>query len=714
MDVAAEVTEVKERVALPLRPAANSPKPPKAAKAPKPPKAPREPRGNGPPTKEKHAGDNVNASDPDSMFKEGFLSDVFREKPSTTVITRFPPEPNGYLHIGHSKAIAINFGFARFHGGVCYLRFDDTNPEKEEEQYFTAIKDIIEWLGFTPYAITHSSDHFDKLYELAEALIRKDRAYVCHCTAPEVNLQRGGPDRRGPRYGCPHRSRPIEESLAEFRAMRDGRYGPKEAFLRMKQNYEDGNPQMWDLTAYRILDTSHHPRTGDKWKIYPTYDFTHCLCDSFENISHSLCTAEFINSRESYNWLCDTLEVYRPMQREYGRLNMEGTVLSKRKIAKLIKDGHVRGWDDPRLFTLVGLRRRGIPPGAILSFVNELGVSTAVSKIQAARLDNCVRRYLEQTVPRLMVLLDPIPVIIDNLADDYLEEIELPFSPKKPEFGQHTVPFTRTIYIDRTDFKEVDSPDYFRLAPGKAVGLFKVPFPIRATSFTTDAATGHVKEVHATYEKPEEGVHIKKPKAYIQWVAASPKHNSPIKVEARLFNPLILSKKVKDVTSTDILLDSKQNEGEGDRIDEGAEPAGVPATDSTAVDGQKVYPAKGDEAKPTQKGTPGPEGEAKGKGKKGKGAKNKEIEEPEVSIVNSHSEEVFPHALIETGFDEVRRRAPWPAKEGERDVTGAEARAETVRFQGMRVAYFAMDQDQVDGKIVLNRIVGLKEDSGKG
>jgi glutaminyl-tRNA synthetase len=298
---------------------------PKSKKQPKEPKKP-EDMTNGPAAPKrgtlqtsKAPSEPAPPSDPDSMFKEGWLKAVYNERPKgpdRPIFTRFPPEPNGFLHIGHSKAIAVNFGFARFHGGDCYLRYDDTNPAAEEEIYFTAIKEMVEWLGFKPCAITYSSDHFDKLYELAEFLIEQDGAYVCHCTDEEVKLQRGGKD-HGPRYACPHRYRPKAESLAEFRAMRDGKYKPKEAFLRMKQDLEDGNPQMWDLVAYRILDAPHH-RTGDKWRIYPTYDFTHCLCDSFENISHSLCTTEFQQSRASYEWLCDAVKVYKPMQREYA------------------------------------------------------------------------------------------------------------------------------------------------------------------------------------------------------------------------------------------------------------------------------------------------------------------------------------------------------------------------------------------------------------
>ena len=320
---------------------------------------------------------------------------------------------------------------------------------------------------------------------------------------------------------------------------------------------------------------------------------------------------------------------------------------------KLVDEGVVMGWDDPRLYTLVALRRRGIPPGAILSFVNELGVSTATTNIQLHRLDNSVRKYLEQTVPRLMLVLDPIPVIIDDLPEDYVEEIELPFAPKDPSMGSHIVPFTRTVYIDRSDFREVDSKDFFRLAPGKAVGLLKVPFPIKATSFKKDKSTGLVIEVHATYEKPAEGETFKKPKTYIQWVAASEKHKSPVKAEVRVFNSLFKSE------------------------DPDAHPDGFMAD------------------------------------------------------VNPNSQEIFPNAVCEIGLHEVRHKAPWPAEAGEKGVSmneGVEEASaeekeettakveigpETVRFQGMRVAYFAMDRDSTEDKVVLNRIVGLKEDSGK-
>lgn len=574
--------------------------------------------------------------DPDAMFKEGWLDEVRKERPAKDVYTRFPPEPNGYLHIGHSKAIAINFGFARYHGGKCYLRFDDTNPEAEEEKFFTAIEDIVRWLGFSPYKITYSSDNFDKLYDLAEKLILRDGAYMCECSDEQIKDQRGGVDEKNKhaRYACKHRDRPVEQSLAEFRAMRDGKYKPKEAFLRMKQDdFVTGNPQMWDLAAYRIIEQPHH-RTGTKWRIYPTYDFTHCLCDSFEGITHSLCTVEFINSRESYEWLCDAVEIYKPMQREYGRLNLTGTIMSKRKIARLVKEGKVLDWDDPRLYTLVALRRRGVPPGAILSFVNELGVTTARSNIQTVRFESSIRKYLELTVPRIMVVVDPIQVVIENLPEDYEEVVENAFGPKGVDMGSHTMPFTRTVYIERDDFRETASKDFFRLAPGASVGLLKVTYPITCTSFARDESTGLVTEIRATYDKPAEGEAFKKPKSYIHWVAQSAKHSSPVKVEARVFNSLFKSE-------------------------------------------------------------------------------NPEAIEPDfMADIREDSLHVFPNALAEVGLSEIQRRAPWPEEAGEANG-GTKTGPESVRFQAMRVGYYCMDKESTTDKIILNRIVGLKEDASK-
>lgn len=417
--------------------------------------------------------------------------------------------------------------------------------------------------------------------------------------------------------------------------MRDGKYKPKEVFLRMKMSLlESGNPYMWDMAAYRITETHHHHRTSDEWLIYPTYDFTHCLCDSFEQITHSLCTTEFRTARESYDWLVDELKEHLPavpQQREYGRLNVTGTVLSKRKIAKLVEDKIVRGWDDPRLYTIISLRRRGIPPGAIRAFVAELGVSDNLTIIQVVRLETVVRKYLEISVPRLMLVLDPVRVIIDDLPEDHCEDITLGFMRGESTMGSHTVPFTRNVFIDRSDFREQDSDDFFRLAPGKPVGLLNVPYPIEATTFTKDPSSGKVTEIHARYLRPAQGEKPIKPKAFIQWVCESAAHSSPVKATVRIFNPLF----------------------KGDNPD--AAPGGF------------------------------------------------------MSDLNENSEEIYPDAVMEVGFHEVKRRAPWPKDH----VANPHPGPWDVRFQGMRVAYFALDTESTDDNIVLNKIVSLKEDSGK-
>lgn len=486
-----------------------------------------------------------------SMYTEGFLGDLHKpgENPQAypelmkehleftkgKVFTRFPPEPNGFLHIGHSKAIMVNFGYAKHNGGNCYLRFDDTNPEAEEEVYFTSIKNMVEWLGFEPWRITYSSDYFDRLYDLAEKLINVDKAYVCHCTAEEVKVQRGlkaDGTLGGERHACVHRSASVEHNLTEFRRMRDGAYKPGEATLRMKQDITSPLPQMWDLVAYRVLDAPHH-RTGDRWKIYPTYDFTHCLVDSFENISHSLCTTEFRLSRESYEWLCDALHVYRPAQREYGRLNITGTIMSKRKIAKLVNEGYVRGWDDPRLYTLESIKRRGVPPGAILSFINTLGVTTSTTNIQAVRFESSVRLYLDATTPRLMVVLEPLLCEIANVDDDFEEEVEMSYKPGSDEkFGVRKLTFSKHFYIDRSDYRDSVDSEYFRLAPGQPVGLMKVPFNISVKEVVRE--NGKVVKLVVNYDKDTP----KKPKTYIQWVS---KANARTVKEVRIYNQLFYS-----------------------------------------------------------------------------------------------------------------------------------------------------------------------------
>ncbi|KAJ3106864.1 hypothetical protein HK100_003670 [Physocladia obscura] len=449
------------------------------------------------------------------------------------VITRFPPEPNGFLHIGHAKAINVNFGFAKAHNGITNLRYDDTNPEAEEEKYFTSILNTIKWLGFEPAQITYSSDHFQRLYDLAVDLIKRDKAYVCYCTGEDIHAQRGG-DNMGPRFECKHRNRPIFESLVEFERMKNGEYGEGVAILRMKMDMFNPNPQFWDLVAYRVL-FSHHYRTGDEWCIYPTYDYTHCLVDSFEDITHSLCTTEFTLSRESYYWLVDALELYKPVQWEYGRLALTYAIMSKRKLLQLVNEKYVSGWDDPRLYTMVGVRRRGFTPEAINAFVRELGVTNSNSVIPAERLENFVRDHLNEVAPRLMVVMEPLKVTITNLHEDHLEYITVQNKPRDDSMGTHVVPFTRTVYIDASDFRENDDPEFFRLILGKSVGLLNVSRPIIARQVVKDAS-GKIIEIKAEIEESLKT----KPKAYIQWVAESKKDNSPVNVEIRNYSNLFL------------------------------------------------------------------------------------------------------------------------------------------------------------------------------
>ncbi|KAK3313490.1 tRNA synthetases class I, catalytic domain-containing protein [Apodospora peruviana] len=548
-------------------------------------------------------------SSQDAMFGQGFLAEVYELRPSKNVVTRFPPEPNGYLHLGHCKAITVNFGFARYHGGRTILRSDDTNPDAEKEEYFVAIKETIRWLGFSPSQITYASDYFQRMYDLAEELIRKEKVYVCHCGASETKLQRGGEDGTSKRYRCEHADQNVETNLKKLCGMRDGEYAPQTAWLRMKQDIENPNPQMWDIAAYRIPQNQEpHFRTGTKWRIYPTYDFAHCLCDSFEGITHSLCTSEFIMSRESYKWLNQLLVEYQPMQREYGRLK-----------APLIDKNVVNGWDDPRLYTLKAIRRRGIPPGALLSFIYELGVTTSLSSIEIKWFEQSIRRYLEKTDPRLMLVLDPVAVVIEDLTEE--QDLDnVPFSPKDPNMGSRKLRLTKTVCIERSDFREVDpGKDYFRLALGKTVGLLQMAYPIKTVSFTMDEAT-------AVFDKDG-----KNPKTYIHWVP----EGSPA-AEVRIHTALFKSDQP------------------------GAAPGGF------------------------------------------------------MNDLSQDSEITWPNAMIEPGFYEVRRRAPWPKVEGDQEESeGGQVNPESVRFQAMRVAYFAMDPDSTDDKIVLNRIVPLKEDSGK-
>lgn len=441
------------------------------------------------------------------------------------VTTRFPPEPNGILHIGHAKAINFNFGYAKAHDGVCYLRFDDTNPEKEEEKYFKGIIDVVTWLGYTPSKITHASDQFDKLFALAVDLIQRDLAYVCHQKADELkghNVE-----------SSPWRNRCKEESLKLFNDMRKGKFDEGEASLRMKHTMEDGKE---DPVAYRIK-YAHHARVGDKWCIYPTYDFTHCINDSLENITHSLCTKEFQARRSSYYWLNNALDLYCPVQWEYGRLNLNYTVVSKRKLMKLIQEGICFDWDDPRLFTLSGMRRRGYPPEAVNMFCAKVGVTMAQTTTDITLLESCVRTVLNLTAPRAMAVLEPLKVTIENYPHDSKIEITAPNFPADESKGNHTVFFDKVIYLDAVDFVENPTDKgYKRLSLTQSVGLRYSGYQISVKEVKKDN-NGKVVELIATCTKTGEAA---KTKGYIQWVS------HPVLCEIRLIDKLFIHENPED------------------------------------------------------------------------------------------------------------------------------------------------------------------------
>ena len=445
------------------------------------------------------------------------------------VRTRFPPEPNGILHIGHAKAINFNFGYAKANNGICFLRYDDTNPEKEEEKYFTGILAMVNWLGYTPYKVTHASDYFQDLYDFAIVMIKKGLAYICHQKYEEIKGINPPPS--------PWRSRPVAESLKLFDDMRKGKIDEGNATLRMKLIMEDGKQ---DPVAYRIKFTPHH-RTGDKWCIYPTYDFTHCLCDSLEHISHSLCTKEFQARRSSYYWLCNAVGIYCPVQWEYGRLNLQYTVVSKRKITKLITAGIVRDWDDPRLFTLTALRRRGFPPEAINDFCAKVGVTGNLVVLEPTLLESCVRTYLNENSPRIMAVLDPLEVEITNFpnASGSLEVV-VPDFPADESKGSRVVTLTSNIFIEKADFCDVADKNYKRFASNQSVGLRYSGCVLTLEKVVRDESG----EIEKLYARCDSVSNVSKPKAFIHWVSK----NTCLKSEVRIYNRLFKHKNPEDPT----------------------------------------------------------------------------------------------------------------------------------------------------------------------
>ncbi len=450
----------------------------------------------------------------------------------TYVRTRFPPEPNGYLHIGHAKAMAIDFEIAREFGGTCNLRFDDTNPTKEEQEYVDAIMEDVRWLGYQWDGLYFASDYFEQLYEFAVKLIKKGKAYVCDLSPEELREYRGTLTQPG--RESPWRNRSVEENLDLFARMRAGEFPEGSRTLRAKIDMASGNLNLRDPVMYRIIRTPHH-RTGGRWCIYPTYDFAHGQCDSIEGVTHSLCSLEYEDHRPLYEWFLRELEIFPSRQIEFARLNLSYTVLSKRKLLRLVQEGHVRGWDDPRMPTLRGLRRRGYTPSAIRDFCARIGVAKANSIVDIAMLEHSLRDELNKTAPRVMAVLRPLRVIIENYPEGQTEWLEAINNPEDPSTGTRLVPFSRELYIEQDDFMENPPPKFYRLSPGREVRL-RYGYFIRCNEVVKDAQ-GQVVALRCTYDPETRGGSAsdgRKVKATIHWVSAA--HALPI--EARLYDHL--------------------------------------------------------------------------------------------------------------------------------------------------------------------------------
>ncbi len=458
------------------------------------------------------------------------------------VHTRFPPEPNGYLHIGHAKSICLNFGLGKKYNGKTNLRFDDTNPVKEDVEYVDSIMEDVRWLGFDwEDRLFYASDYFEQLYEYAVILIRKGKAYVCDMTADEISETRGTPTRPGKE--SPYRNRSVGENLDLFSRMRAGEFPDGTRVLRAKIDMTSPNMHMRDPVLYRILHAHHH-RTGDQWCIYPMYDFAHGQSDSIERITHSVCTLEFEVHRPLYDWFIREIGIYAPRQIEFARLNMTYTVMSKRKLLELVREGYVNGWDDPRMPTICGLRRRGYTPESIRNFADTIGVAKRDNIIDVSLLEFCIREDLNRKANRLMAVLDPLKVVIDNYPDDLTEEMESVNNPEDESKGKRKVPFSKTIFIERDDFMEDPPNKFFRLAPGREVRL-KAAYIIKCEEVVKDPKTGEITEIHCTYDPmtksgmPESN---RKVKGTLHWV--SEKH--AVKAEIRLYDRLFVKENPDD------------------------------------------------------------------------------------------------------------------------------------------------------------------------
>jgi glutaminyl-tRNA synthetase len=475
------------------------------------------------------------ATTPSHFIREIITEDIKRGKYAGRVHTRFPPEPNGYLHIGHAKSICLNFGVAADFGGLCNLRLDDTNPSKEDVEYVDAIKADVRWLGFDwDERLYYASDYFEQLYQYAVQLINAGKAYVDSLSPEEIRDYRG--TLTAPGRESPYRDRSVAENLDLFTRMRAGEFPDGAHVLRAKIDMASGNVNMRDPVMYRILHVSHH-RTGDQWCIYPMYDYAHCVSDSLEGITHSLCTLEFEDHRPLYDWFLDALGVYRPQQIEFARLNLTYTVLSKRRLLRLVADGHVSGWDDPRMPTLSGMRRRGYTPEAIRNFCERIGVAKRDSVVDLALLEHSVREDLNRSARRVMAVLRPLRVVIVNYPEDQTEALEAINNPEDPSMGTRQIPFSRVLYIEQEDFREEPPPKYYRLAPGREVRL-RYAYFITCVDVVKDAQTGEVVELHCTYDPATRGGDApdgRKVRATLHWVSAA--HALP--AEVRLYDHLL-------------------------------------------------------------------------------------------------------------------------------------------------------------------------------
>ena len=471
-----------------------------------------------------------------NFIKHIIDQDIKAGKNDGRVHTRFPPEPNGYLHIGHAKSICLNFGLAEEHGGFCNLRFDDTDPSKEKVEYVESIKQDVRWLGFDwQDREYYASDYFEQLFEYAVQLIKKGKAYVDSLSADEVQEYRGTLTEPG--KNSPYRERSIEENLDLFERMRVGEFEEGDRVLRAKIDMSSPNMLMRDPTLYRIKKVPHY-RTAGMWMIYPMYDFTHCLSDSIEGITHSICTLEFEINRELYDWVLNELEVYHPQQIEFARLNLSHTVLSKRKLIRLVEEGYVDGWDDPRLPTISGLRRRGYTPESIRNFCDRIGVAKADSMVDIALLEYCIREVLNKQAPRVMGVLQPLKVIIDNYPEGQVEELDAVNNPEDPDQGTRKVPFSRELYIEQDDFMENPPKKFFRLAPGREVRL-RYAYFITCVEVVKDPKTGNVIELHCTYDPQTRGGDApdgRRVKGTLHWVSAA----QAVSAEVRLYDHLFV------------------------------------------------------------------------------------------------------------------------------------------------------------------------------